>query len=174
VCGAAHVLKPASSHPGYITFNALCRGWISTYCNLSMPLDMSHVSSKLCRISATRVFYMSNPQLYNPRKCQRKESPIQRNEASQPESKRQKHSHQLPRSHPPPVYWDKLSKIWLTKDALRELERRNTQSIVRSSHTHYQRAHKTRLLLFLHLTFLFRHSHQITRKLIERTWTTAI
>ncbi|KAL4979004.1 hypothetical protein BDW66DRAFT_157867 [Aspergillus desertorum] len=27
--------------------------------------------------------------------------------------------------HPPPLFWDKLSKLWLTKSALREVKRRN-------------------------------------------------
>lgn len=32
----------------------------------------------------------------------------------------------IPKSHPPPAFWDTLSKIWLTEDALRELNRRNS------------------------------------------------
>jgi hypothetical protein len=31
-------------------------------------------------------------------------------------------------SQPPPAFWDKLSKVWLTSRALEELDRRNTQS----------------------------------------------
>ncbi|KAM5439874.1 hypothetical protein MferCBS31731_004285 [Microsporum ferrugineum] len=38
------------------------------------------------------------------------------------ESKRLKHW------HPPPKFWDNLSKVWLTKDALEELNRRNAAS----------------------------------------------
>ena len=34
----------------------------------------------------------------------------------------------IPKHHPPRAFWDCLSKIWLTKDALRELNRRNRQS----------------------------------------------
>lgn len=34
----------------------------------------------------------------------------------------------IPKSHPPRAFWDTVSKIWLTKDALRELNRRNRQS----------------------------------------------
>ncbi|KAL3462633.1 hypothetical protein BJX64DRAFT_276975 [Aspergillus heterothallicus] len=37
-----------------------------------------------------------------------------------------KHQHQKHRSfHPPPLFWDKLPKLWLTKSALREATRQN-------------------------------------------------
>ncbi|PYH86994.1 hypothetical protein BO82DRAFT_324311 [Aspergillus uvarum CBS 121591] len=39
-----------------------------------------------------------------------------------------KHQHQQQKHHsfhPPPLFWDKLSKLWLTKSALREANRRN-------------------------------------------------
>jgi hypothetical protein len=51
----------------------------------------------------------------------------QRNETSRPVSKRQRLSPPSG-SQPPPAFWDNLSKIWLTKRALRELDRRNTQA----------------------------------------------
>jgi hypothetical protein len=67
--------------------------------------------------------YMSEVQLSNPRKRQRTEQhPL----LSPPPSKRQKH-----RSVgyiDTPAFWDSLSKIWLTKHALRELNRRNSLS----------------------------------------------
>ena len=75
---------------------------------------------------------MSELQSPNPRKRQRTELSLQQNEISRPASKRQKGSYHLDGSQPPPAFWDNLSKIWLTKGALRELDRRNAQIIVRS------------------------------------------
>jgi hypothetical protein len=40
-------------------------------------------------------------------------------------SKRQKHHHHVVRYIEPPGYWERLSKVWLTRRALRELNRRN-------------------------------------------------
>lgn len=67
---------------------------------------------------------MSEPQLSNPRKRQR---PLQPNGTSQPQSKKQKPSHPTDGSQPPAAFWNNLSKVWLTRRALRELERRNTR-----------------------------------------------
>jgi hypothetical protein len=77
--------------------------------------------------------YMSEAQLSNPCKRQHTEQhPL----PSPPLSKRQKKLHHHPlRYIEPPTFWDSLSKIWLTKHALRELDRRNT-----FSHTLYYRA----------------------------------
>jgi len=66
------------------------------------------------------------------RKRQRTEQhPFQLSGTSQPQSKRQKLSCHSAGSHPPPTFWDKLSKIWLTKDALSELDRRNRNTRAR-------------------------------------------
>ncbi|KAJ0425789.1 hypothetical protein BJY00DRAFT_298389 [Aspergillus carlsbadensis] len=54
-----------------------------------------------------------------------------------------KHQHQRRKhctSHPPPLFWDRLPKLWLTKSALREVNRRNkppssSQSSLSSSYT---------------------------------------
>jgi hypothetical protein len=83
---------------------------------------------------------MPDPQLSNPRKRQPSEQrPLPVNETSQSRSKRQKLSHPSG-SQPPVAFWDNLSKVWLTKRALRELNRRNTApSPPRSS---YQRPHR--------------------------------
>jgi hypothetical protein len=72
--------------------------------------------------------HMPEPQLSNPRKRQPSEQrPLSVNETSQPQSKKQKLTH--PSSPQLPVaFWDNLSKVWLTKRALRELDRRNTAS----------------------------------------------
>ncbi|OAX79947.1 hypothetical protein ACJ72_05727 [Emergomyces africanus] len=40
----------------------------------------------------------------------------------------QHQSKRLKLGGPPPAYWDNLSRIWLTKDALREFDRRNSPS----------------------------------------------
>jgi hypothetical protein len=47
-------------------------------------------------------------------------------ELVQPLSKKQKLNY-LSRYHPPTAFWDNLSKIWLTRRALEEFYRRNTQ-----------------------------------------------
>jgi hypothetical protein len=89
--------------------------------------------------------YMSRPQqLANPRKRQRaKQHPLQLNEISQPGSKRQKKlGRHSTGSYPPSSFWDNLSKIWLTKDALRELDRRNTQSAPTPLHLPRRRANR--------------------------------
>ena len=79
--------------------------------------------------------HMPEPQLSNPGKCQSSgQRPVRVDETSQPRSKRQKLSHPS-ESQPPVAFWDNLSKVWLTKRALRELDRRNaTPSPPRSSH----------------------------------------
>ncbi|KKZ63512.1 hypothetical protein EMCG_02171 [[Emmonsia] crescens] len=40
----------------------------------------------------------------------------------------QRQSRRLKLGGPPPAYWDNLSRIWLTKDTLREFDRRNSPS----------------------------------------------
>jgi hypothetical protein len=75
---------------------------------------------------------MSGQQLANQRKRQRTEHP-------QLHSKRQKLSHQSA-SHSSSDFWDDLSKIWLTKYALRELDRRNAKLPQQS--LHQQRLHR--------------------------------
>ncbi|KAL9117935.1 MAG: hypothetical protein Q9187_005522 [Circinaria calcarea] len=78
---------------------------------------------------------MLEPHLSNPRKRQRPEqhSP-QLNRISQPPLKRGKldHPQSEVRSRTPAAFYDNLSKVWLTKGALRELDRRNAQSAPRS------------------------------------------
>ena len=73
--------------------------------------------------------YMPESQISNPSKRQRiEQSALQLSEISQPQLKRQKLNDPTTGSQPPAAFWDSLSKIWLTKGALRELNRRNTQS----------------------------------------------
>jgi len=76
--------------------------------------------------------------LPGPRKRQRSESPEQTG-TSQPPSKKQRLSHPSG-SQPPPAFWDNLSKLWLTKRALRELGRRNSQAAANSSRSPHRRA----------------------------------
>ena len=75
--------------------------------------------------------YMSGRrQLSHPRKRRPTEQhPLQQNETLQPQSKRRRLGYHSSRSSPPAAFWDSLSKIWLTKGALRELDKRNTQSV---------------------------------------------
>jgi hypothetical protein len=73
---------------------------------------------------------MPEPHPSNPRKRQRsgRRPPP---ESAQPVSKKQKLNH--PNGyHPPAAFWDNLSKIWLTRRALEEFDRRNTQPTHRS------------------------------------------
>ena len=101
-------------------------------------------------------FYMSKSQAPNSHKRKRNEPCLYRSEIFRPESKKQKLDHQPPKFYlpsdpssnpssdpssyyiPPPSFWDTLSKIWLTKDALRELDRRNAQSDLESSYHHQE------------------------------------
>ncbi|KAF2690374.1 hypothetical protein K458DRAFT_474582 [Lentithecium fluviatile CBS 122367] len=66
----------------------------------------------------------------SPRKRQRLEPPEQTG-TSQSLYKKQRPDH-FCGSQPPPAFWDNLSKIWLTKRALRELDRRNSQACPRT------------------------------------------
>ena len=87
---------------------------------------------------------MLKPHLSNPRKRQRSEQHLpQLNRTSQPPLKRGKlnHPHSGVRSRTPAAFYDNLSKIWLTKGALRELDRRNAQSAP-SSRSSRQGSHK--------------------------------
>jgi hypothetical protein len=74
----------------------------------------------------------------NPRKRQRAEyCPLQQRGTSQPQSKRQKLNYHFTGSLPP-TFWDNLSKIWLTKSALRELNRRNNKAASRPPRPQYR------------------------------------
>ena len=83
---------------------------------------------------------MLEPQLSSSRKRQRPE-PLQPNETSQPVSKKQRFSHPSG-SQPPAAFWDNLSKIWLTKRALKELDRRNAQTAPSPSRLPHRRVHR--------------------------------
>lgn len=61
---------------------------------------------------------------------------------SQLPSKKQKLINHPSGSHLPPAFYDNLSKIHLTRDALKELDRRNTQSVPPSHHSLYRRSHR--------------------------------
>ncbi|KAF2691383.1 hypothetical protein K458DRAFT_285165, partial [Lentithecium fluviatile CBS 122367] len=45
-------------------------------------------------------------------------------------------------SQPPSAFWDNFSKLWLTKRALRELDRRNRQATLSPSHPPHRRARR--------------------------------
>ena len=86
--------------------------------------------------------HMFEPPISNQRKRQPSEPcPLQGNETLQPSSKRQQLSH-LGGSNSQAAFWDNLSKIWLTKRALRELDRRNTQRASSPPSSSYPRAHR--------------------------------
>jgi hypothetical protein len=48
-------------------------------------------------------------------------------------AKRQKFDGLSADRYPPSLFWDGLSKIWLTRDALRELDRRNSNPVAQST-----------------------------------------
>jgi hypothetical protein len=75
---------------------------------------------------------MPEPPLSSPRKRQRAEQ-----RPSQHLPKKRKVSYPISGFQPPAAFWDNLSKIWLTKRALRELDRRNSQA-----HSLYRRLHR--------------------------------
>jgi hypothetical protein len=83
---------------------------------------------------------MLEAQLSSSRKRQRPE-PLQPNETSQPVSKKQRFCYPSG-SQPPVAFWDNLSKIWLTKRALRELNRRNAQAAPSPSRLPHRRVHR--------------------------------
>jgi hypothetical protein len=86
--------------------------------------------------------HMPEPRLSNPRKRQRLEQhPLQPDGTSQPLLKRQKRSHPTSGYQPPAAFWDNLSKIWLTKRALREFDRRNSQLAPSPPRSLYRRPH---------------------------------
>ena len=78
--------------------------------------------------------------LPNPRKRQRAEPP-EKTGTSQPLSKKQRLNHPGA-SQPPAAFWDNLSKLWLTKRALRELDRRNSQAALSPSNSPHRRARR--------------------------------
>ncbi|KAH0565141.1 hypothetical protein GP486_001474 [Trichoglossum hirsutum] len=75
-------------------------------------------------------FYMFEAQYFNPHKRQHTEQhPL----PSPPPSKRQKKLQHCSLGYiDTPAFWDSLSKIWLTKHALRELNRRNAKPLLYS------------------------------------------
>ncbi|KAF2105227.1 hypothetical protein BDV96DRAFT_509744 [Lophiotrema nucula] len=81
------------------------------------------------------------------RKRQRLEPP-EPNETLHPVSKRQKLSHPS-ESQPPAAFWDNLSKIWLTKRALKELDRRNTQAARSPPRSPHRRTRRPVTRIFL-------------------------
>ena len=87
--------------------------------------------------------HLPEPQLFNPRKRQRSERrSLQLNDTSQSLSERQKLSYSTSESRLPAAFWDNLSKLWLTKRTLRELDRRNTQLAPSPPRSSYRRPHR--------------------------------
>ncbi|KAL5373608.1 hypothetical protein PMIN06_012488 [Paraphaeosphaeria minitans] len=78
--------------------------------------------------------------LPSPRKRQCPEPPEQTG-TSQPPFKKQRLNHPSG-SQPPSAFWDNLTKLWLTKRALRELDRRNSQAAPSLSHSPHRRARR--------------------------------
>ena len=74
---------------------------------------------------------MLEVQLSNSRKHRSSEQSTPQNKTLEHVSKRQKRSH-TSGTQLPPAFWDNLSKIDLSKRALEELDRRNSQSALRS------------------------------------------
>lgn len=81
---------------------------------------------------------MPEAQLSDPRKRRNPEQLPPQQKRTSHVSKKQKCSHPSG-SQLPPVFWDNLSKIDLTKRALGELDRRNIQVAIRSHPTRHPR-----------------------------------
>jgi hypothetical protein len=73
---------------------------------------------------------MLEPNLFRQRKRARSEQHSDQQSEASPPTKRRKAS---PSSETPAAFWDNLSKKSLTKRALRELDRRNTQAVPSAS-----------------------------------------
>lgn len=105
---------------------------------MACSAEYKHLSTstfKTCQMSGQQ-------QLSNSYKRRPKEQhPLQQDQTSQPQLKRQRLSYHSPGSSPRPEFWDNLSKIWLTKSALKELDRRNTQSVPNPP-SPYQQVHQ--------------------------------
>ena len=83
--------------------------------------------------------YMSNP---NPHERQRPEKrPLHFNNNTQPQRKRRK-LHNTTSSSPPQAFWENLSKVWLTKRVLTELNKSYNQSASSPPHPRHQRARR--------------------------------
>lgn len=78
--------------------------------------------------------YMLEPQLSSSRSKRQRSEPPRLNKTSQPIWKKQRLSRlsHPSGSQPTLAFWDNLSEIWLTKQALRELDRRNFQAALRA------------------------------------------
>ena len=88
-------------------------------------LNLSLSSAKRCHPDC----HMPEVRLSNPRKRQRTEhGPHQLNSVIAASVQKDRRLTIIPpKSQSPAAFWDNLSKIWLTKQALRELDRRNSQ-----------------------------------------------
>ena len=75
---------------------------------------------------------MLEPNLFRQRKRARSEQHSAQQSETSPPTKRRKAS---PSDETPAAFWDNLSKNSLTKRALRELDRRNTQAVQSASRT---------------------------------------
>lgn len=83
---------------------------------------------------------MPELELSNPRKRQRTEPcTLQLNGTSQTQLKKQRLKHPTTVSQLP-AFWENLSKIWLTKQALKELNRRNRHPASSQPRSQYRRA----------------------------------
>ena len=81
---------------------------------------------------------MLEARLCNPRKRRNSEQvTTQQSRSLQHVSKKQKHHHSSG-TQLAPAFWDNLSKIDLTRRALKELDRRNTRSTLKSRRLYYQ------------------------------------
>ena len=129
----------------------------------------------LSRVPQRPQYGMHKVQLDNPRKRRKSEyQTLQPAQSLLHISKKQKKSHNNG-SQFPPAFWDNLSKIYLTRRALKELDRRNSQADL-DSRPNYQQLHrailakvrKTSQTLTLIIDYL-RHCGGIGLQSIKRT-----
>jgi hypothetical protein len=104
-------------------------------------------------------------------KRQRTEQFSEQTDISQLESelKRQKHQRLIDEAETqqrPAEFWDNLSKIWLTEGALKELNRRNSESASRPSRTQYRKSRRplTRFVTELESKHLVQDASEFLRR----------
>ena len=100
--------------------------WPIASCNASW-LD-NNLENPSCRKSISSTPHMPQSKFVNSRKRQRLQLPTpEQSLQTSPQSKRQRVDSSSTGSQSESSFWDSLSKVWLTRRALKELDRRNAK-----------------------------------------------
>ena len=119
------VSTPLSSHRSQVASSHS----LKTRCHSTSPLDRSAPSEEQANTGSDNRHVVDS---LNPRKrqCPGDQS-SQLHQTSQPLSEGRGIGSATSEFLPPAEFWDNLSTVWLTRSALRELDRRNAQSTIR-------------------------------------------